>query len=211
MAIADPVSTAPRFTFAGNMDFVVTGGTLRTQPNTGNSCAVTNSDSSTLSGIPFGATIVAAYLYWAGSGPTADLDITFQGLPLTASRSFSDNYSLPGISLDFFSGFADVTSRITGNGTYSFADLTVTNTDIGGNGDYCSRSAVLSGWGLAVIYEHVAEPLRVINLFDGFQPFRGSQIVLNPTNFVIPTTPIDGQIGILSWEGDVETQHRWAA
>ena len=105
MAMADPVSAVPRFTFAGNMDFVVTGGTLRTQPNTGNSCAVTNSDTSTLSGIPVGATIVAAYLYWAGSGPTADLDVTFQGLPLTASRSFSDNYSLPGISLDFFSGY----------------------------------------------------------------------------------------------------------
>lgn len=203
-AAADPVSTAPRFTFAGNMDFAVTGGTLRTQPNTGNACAVTNSDSAALTGIPVGATVVAAYLYWAGSGPTADLNVTFAGASVSADRSFADAYTAGGLNLDFFSGFADVTSRVTGNGTYSFADLTVTNTDLGGGADYCSVSAVLSGWGLAVIYEHPAEPLRVINLFDGFEPFRGGQIILNPNNFVVPAAPIDGRIGILSWEGDVE-------
>ena len=54
--------------FAGNLDFVVTGGTLRTQSNAGNACAVTNGTvNASLSGIPVGATIRAAYLYWGGS------------------------------------------------------------------------------------------------------------------------------------------------
>ena len=33
--------------FAGNLNYVATGGSLRTQPNTGNACAVTNSNTQT--------------------------------------------------------------------------------------------------------------------------------------------------------------------
>lgn len=197
--LADPVSSTPRYTFAGNIDFVVTGGTLRAQSNAGNSCALVGSDSSTLSGIPPGATVTAAYLYWAGSGSTPDNTVNFAGSAVTASRTFSENYSSGSIDLDFFSGFADVTSRVSGNGSFSFSGLSV---DTGGS--YCGLSAVLSGWGLVVVYEHTASPLRVINIFDGFQSFRGQQIVLTPNNFVVPPVPIDGKMGVLTWEGDVE-------
>ncbi|MGI9326951.1 MAG: hypothetical protein ACR2PZ_17155 [Pseudomonadales bacterium] len=203
-ASADPISVTPRFYFAGNVNYTVTGATLRTQPNSGNSCAVGNTASAALAGVPLGANILNAYLYWAGSGPTADNTVTFNGTTVTADRQFSESYSLPGLNLDFFSGFADVTALVSGNGTYTLADLSVTTTDIGGDGDYCSRSAVLSGWGLIVVYEDSAEPLRVINLYDGFQQFRGSQIQVSPSNFRIPSAPIDGKIAILSWEGDVE-------
>ncbi|MEM7077187.1 MAG: hypothetical protein AAF513_01040 [Pseudomonadota bacterium] len=204
IASADPISAAPRFTFAGNVDFAVTGGSLRNAPNTTNACSLDASDTALLSGIPVGATIRAAYLYWAGSGPTADNTVTFNGLTTTADRTFSEAFTDFGFNLQFFSGFADVTAQVTGNGSFTFADLTVTNTDLGGGASYCSTQAVLSGWGLAVIYEDSGEPFRVINLFDGFQQFRGSQIQLTPTNFVVPGAPIDGRIGILSWEGDVE-------
>lgn len=201
---ADPVSVTPNLTFAGNVDFTVTAGSLRTQSNAGNACAVGASDTQTLAGIPAGSTITAAYLYWAGSGPNMDSTVTFNGSTVSADRTFTDNYSIGGISLDFFSGFADVTSIVSGNGSYTFSDLTVTNTNLPDGGTYCTNAAVLAGWGLAVVYENPAEPLRVINLFDGFQPFRGSQIQLTPSNFVVPSSPIDGKIGILSWEGDVE-------
>ncbi len=203
-AQADPISSTPRFTFAGNLDFAVTGGTLRSQPNSGDACAVNNSDTATLSGIPGGSTVVAAFLYWAGSGPTPDNNVTFNGSGISADRTFTENYTIGAISLDFFSGFADVTGRVSGNGLYSFADLTVTNTNLGGGGSYCTSQAVLSGWGLIVVYSNPSEPLRVLNIFDGLQAFRGSQIVLNPSNFIVPASPVDGRIGILSWEGDVE-------
>lgn len=203
-AAADPVSTTPRFVFAGNVDFTVTAGSLRTQSNAGNACAIGGSDSAALAGIPAGSSIAAAYLYWAGSGPTIDNTVTFNGSTVTADRTFTDNYSLGAIDLDFFSGFADVTALVSGNGSYTFSGLTVTNTNLPGGGTYCTNAAVLAGWGLVVVYENAAEPLRLINLFDGFQPFRGSQIQLAPSNFQIPPAPIDGKIGILSWEGDVE-------
>ncbi|MEM1231598.1 MAG: hypothetical protein AAGI15_13735, partial [Pseudomonadota bacterium] len=147
-AAADPISPTPSFFFAGNLDFTVTGGTLRTESNSGNSCAVTNSSSSTLNGVPPGATVTAAYLYWAGSGSTTDTVVRFQSSVVSASRSFSETFNFGTLSFDFFSGFADVTGLVSGNGTYTFSDLTVTNTDQGTTSPYCSRSAVLSGWGM---------------------------------------------------------------
>lgn len=175
-AVADPISPTPRFSFAGNIDYTVVGATLRTEPNSGNSCAVNTSASATLGSVPPGANVVIAYLYWAGSGPNPDNSVIFNGSPVSADRQFTENFSLPGLNLDFFSGFADVTSLVSGNGSYLLSGLDVTNTDIPNNGDYCSRSAVMSGWGMIVIYELAAEPLRVINVYDGFQQFRGSQI-----------------------------------
>lgn len=203
-ASADPISTSPRFFFAGNVNYTVTAGTLRTAANNTNACAVGNASSATLTGVPGDATVTAAYLYWAGSGATADNSVTFNGTGVSASRTFSENFSLGALSLDFFSGFADVTGLVSGNGIYTFQDLSVTNTDQGANAPYCTRSAVLSGWGLFVVYTRSAEPLRVINVYDGFQQFRGSQIQVTPSNFVIPPSPIDGKIAILTWEGDVE-------
>lgn len=186
--------------FAGNMNFTATGGTLRTQPNTGDACAVTNSNSATLSGIPVGATITAAYLYWAGSGSTPDYNVTLDGVAISADRTFTETFTL-GTDYDFFSGFEDVTAQVAakGNGTYTFANLTVNN-----GAPHCGVSAVLSGWSLLVIYESASEPLRVINVFDGFQYFRGSSLTLTPNNFVIPNSGIDGRHGVLTWEGDVE-------
>ena len=51
--------------FAGNLDWTGTGASLRTSSS--NQCAVTTANTSTLSGIPSGATVRAAYLYWVGS------------------------------------------------------------------------------------------------------------------------------------------------
>src|ERR1700749_2514009 len=65
--------------FAGNINFVTTGGTRRTSSNFANggnnTCNVTGTTTNTnmtVSGIPAGSTIVAAYLYYAASGTTTD-------------------------------------------------------------------------------------------------------------------------------------------
>ena len=186
--------------YAGNLNYVVTGGTLRTQPNSGNACAVTNSNTAALNGIPAGATIRAAYLYWAGSGVTADNNVTLDASNISASRSFTETFVF-GSTYDFFSGFANVTAQVAakGNGNYTFSNLTVNN-----GAPHCAVQAVLSGWSMLVIYEHAGEPLRVVNVFDGFQYFRGSSLALTPNNFVIPAVGIDGKHGVLTWEGDVE-------
>jgi uncharacterized repeat protein (TIGR01451 family) len=200
-AHADPVTFYQ--SFAGNINFQMTGASLRQNPNSGNACLVAPSRSAALTDIPVGATIRAAYLYWAGSGATADNQVVFQGVTTNATRTFSETFNYFGTAYPFFSGFADVTAQVAGNGTYTLSGLTV-NT----GSPHCPVEAVVAGWSLIVLYEDAAEPLRVINIYDGFRFLRASQIVLTPSNFQIPPagcgTPGDCKWGVITWEGDVE-------
>src|SRR5690606_36417219 len=59
-----------------------------------------------------------------------------------------------------------------------------------------------AGWSLVVVYGSASERLRAINVFDGLEPFRGSQLTLNPDGFLVPASAIDGRIAIVAIEGD---------
>ncbi len=197
-----PVSRSARFT--GKINFVTTGGSLRTQPNTGNACTVRSTGTATLGGVPAGTTILAAYLYWAGSASTTsggstvvDAQVTLNGSSVSANRTFTGTYNSDGTAFRYFGAVADVTSRVTGNGSYSFGGLTV-NT----GAPHCASEAVLAGWALVVIYQGNAERLRAINVFDGLQFFRGSALTLTPDGFRTPQSNIDGRIAVITWEGD---------
>ncbi|MCP4250945.1 MAG: DUF11 domain-containing protein, partial [bacterium] len=139
----------------GFIDYTVTGGTLRTGSNSSGPCNLAPNSTENLAGIPGGATVSAAYLYWAGSGNVVDDQVTLDGTPLTADRTFTGRFSRGANDYDFFSGFKDVTAQVAakGNGSYTFADLTVAST-----GRYCSSQAVLAGWSLFVIYQEASLP-----------------------------------------------------
>ncbi|HSD73634.1 MAG TPA: hypothetical protein VLB75_02625 [Steroidobacteraceae bacterium] len=194
-AQAAPITRFARF--VGNVNFVATGGSLRTQPNTGNPCLVGATNTAAVVGIPAGSTILAAYLYWGGSGGTVDANVTLNGNAIAASRTFTTTFVNGGTNFPYFGGFANVTALVAGNGNFTFGGLTVTT-----GAPHCGSSAVVSGWGLVVIYQRAAENLRAINVFDGLQFFRGSSLTLTPDGFRIPTAPIDGRLTIISWEGD---------
>jgi len=190
-----PITRYARLT--GNINFVATGGSLRTQDNNGNACAVGGSGTATLAGIPAGASIVAAYLYWGGSGATVDGNVTLNGGGVAASRTFTATFTTGGTDYPYFGAFADVTGRVSGNGSFTFAGLTVAT-----GAPHCGTSAVAAGWSLVVIYGSAAERLRAINVYDGLEPFRGSALNLNPDGFRIPATDIDGRIAVVAMEGD---------
>jgi hypothetical protein len=183
--------------FVGHVNYQATGGSLRTAPNTSNACSLAATSSASLAGIPAGATVQAAYLYWVGSGSTIDGSVTLNGGARTAARTFTASYSLSGTTYDFFSGFADVTSAISGNGTVTFGGLTVNS-----GAAYCGVQAVVAGWGLIVVYARPAEDLRAVNVFDGFQIFRGSSLNLSLSGFRIPPAPVNGKVTHITWEGD---------
>jgi len=204
--------------YAGNINFVGTQATRRTQPNNGTgtdpSCAVlaTNAtNTASISGIPSGATIRAAHLYWAGSystqanssRKTPDNRVRFEGATVIAptNRRYTSNFTIPGRSVDFYSGVADVTAQVNAkkNGTYSLRGLAINNAT---GTDHCDLEAVLAGWSLIVVYEHASEDFRVVNLFEGFQTFRNTNVTLIPDNFVIPASPINGKQAHITWEGD---------
>ncbi len=184
---------------AGNINFVTTGGTFRTKANDGTgtnpACQVTTTSSGALSGIPAGSTIVAAYLYYAGSSNTVDTAVTLNGTNVTADRTFTDT------SVEaFYGGFVDLTGDgiVTGNGTY-----TLTNLAISTGNPWCGDETVLGGWSLVVIYlNNTTETNRVINIYDGFQVFQNNSITLTPANFHVPTSSINGKFAVVTWEGD---------
>lgn len=188
----------------GNINFVTTGGSLRTQPNpatTGGTqaCQLSGTSTQTLSGIPVGRTVRAAYLYWGGSGVTPDSSVSLDGFTVTASRTFTRTFVNGGTNYQFFGGFADVTNRVVGkgNGSYSFGNLNVSAGD-----PWCAVQAVVAGWSLVVIYESPAERLRAINVYDGLDYFYGSQLTLNPDGFRVPAANIDGRVAVFTLEGD---------
>ncbi len=183
----------------GNINFVTTGGSLRNSPNTGTPCTLNSTSTQTLSGIPAGRTVRAAYLYWGGSwtgSGSFDTSVTLNGVNVSATRTFSRTFD-NGTNFPFFGGFAVVTNMVSGNGSYTFGGLTVH----AGN-PHCGSQAVVGGWALVVIYEGAGERLRAINIFDGLDYFYGSQVTLTPDGFRVPASNIDGRVAVFTLEGD---------
>ncbi|MDC6366097.1 MULTISPECIES: beta strand repeat-containing protein [Flavobacteriaceae] len=181
--------------FHGNVDYVVTGNTLRTADNGTDPCAVTNTSSNTLiAPIPGTATIRKAYLYWAHSSSTMDADVTFEGQSVTADIAYN------AFSATYWSYLSDVTSIVTGvadpsTNTYDFADLTIDTTSS------CSSQGVLGGWALIVYYDDPTLPAASINLYQGFQRLRNASDSFTLDSFYA-IAGSGAKATFLSWEGD---------
>lgn len=195
--------------FAGNVNFVGTQKTMRTKAddNNGNgkgACKVTAPDtniSATLAGIPAGATILNAQLYWAASNSIADTKVMFEGAEVAAPAARQYFSNTIGSGFDYFGGGADVTAQVAAkrNGTYKFSGLTVNN-----GAPYCAVEGVLGGFALLVVYADAAEPFRVLNLYEGFQFIRYNSITLTLSNFRTPNPlgTATGRVAHITWEGD---------
>lgn len=188
--------------FAGNVNYAVTGGTMRTQPNNVDPCAVQSTSSAAITGVPIGATVKAAYLYYVGNGDTPDYTVTFNGVSVSANTQYNDTLLFQGQNYKYFGGIIDVTTQVGGNGTYTFGGLSTQVTDTPGGALYCTYQGVVAGWSLVVVYEQASEPFRVINIFDGLEHFYGTSITNTPGNFKVPATGIDGKVTIITWGGD---------
>jgi uncharacterized repeat protein (TIGR01451 family) len=145
---------------------------------------------------------LSAQLYWAASGNTPDYTVTFDGVNTTAPAGRRYASATAGGGYNYFSGAADVTSLVaaTGNGVYTFNDLSIDNGD-----PWCSAQGVVGGFALLVIYSHPSEAYRMLNLYEGFQYFKNNGISLTLNNFAIPNplpAGATGRIGHITWEGD---------
>jgi parallel beta-helix repeat protein len=184
--------------FDGYMDYTSTAGTLRTQPNTIDPCAITTSSSNTLSSpIPAGATIDAAYLYWSHSGATMDSQVTFEGTTVDAQVAYTTSI----IGLTFYGMFSDVTNLVNtipnpSANVYDFSGLTIDNT-----GSYCGSSVVLGGWSLMIFYSDTSLPASTINLYQGFDGNQNSSSTFSLSGFYAIGS-VGSKTTALSWEGD---------
>src|SRR5688572_8584248 len=196
-SFAQSIGTTPFVRETGRVNFVSTGGSLRSSASS--TCAVTGSSTTAFNGFPTvgTTTIVGAYLYWGGSG-SLDSTVTFNRSTVTAQRTFSTTYAGVTPSLPFFGAMATIPANLVNrNANNTFTGLTV-NT----GSPHCDVSAVVSGWSLIVIYENPNERVRAVNLYDGLDWFRGSQVILNPAGFRVPNANIDGRIAVFTLEGD---------
>lgn len=184
-------------TWEGPYDYVVAGATLRNSSNGGNTCSVNTSATAAVSGIPAGATVRAVYLYWAASGTSVDATVTLSGTNYTADRTNTSTYTLNGNNFTYFGGFKDITGKITGNGSFTFSNLTV-NT---GN-PWCNSSAVTAGFAVVVIFQPSGTPpVRRIEVRDGLRTLRFASETVSLANFLGSSAP-DARFHMLAYEGD---------
>ncbi|WP_353779306.1 gliding motility-associated C-terminal domain-containing protein [Winogradskyella sp. 3972H.M.0a.05] len=192
LSIAQDVSLYQQFN--GRYDYTAIGNTLNLVENGPlNTCDIITSSSADLS-LDADQTIIAAYLYWAGSG-NGDLDVELNGQPISAERVFNDALDPTRV---FFAAFADVTTLIENQSstTYTLSEFDISTTIP----PYCPTGTNFAGWAITVIYEDSDLPLNQVNVYDGLQSV--------PTNLMITLDNLNvldnegAKIGFVAWEGD---------
>lgn len=189
--------------FNGQYDYTAFGNTLNVEENgQGGQCFILTESSANLQLEP-NQEVVAAYLYWAGSG-SGDFDISFNQTPITATRTFNHIFTSGGIEYIYFSAFADITQQIqtTGNGNYTLSDLDLTLIIP----PYCNppgSGTNFGGWAVTVIYEDDSLPNNQLNVFDGLESVsRNNQTLEITLNNLMVLDTQGAKIGFLAWEGD---------
>lgn len=190
--------------FDGKYDYVSTGGSLRTQSNGGNPCAIqATSTNQLVSDIPATGTISAAYLYWAHSSYVTDEQVTFEGQTINANAVYQTTFNASGTNLNFYGYVSDVTGLVSGIPNINTNNFDFSGLSIDTSNNFCSTATVLGGWSLIIYYEEPSLPAVNINIYQGFDGLQNNS----------PGTPftLDAFFAIagsgakatfLSWEGD---------
>lgn len=182
--------------FNGSYDFTAIGNTLNKAENGINvPCEIYTSSSATLD-LSADQTIVAAYLYWAGSG-NGDFQVKLNQNDITAERTFLNTIN----GKNYFAAFKNVTSLVQdiGNATYTLSDLDLTDVIP----EFCTNSTNFGGWSIVIIYHSPTLPFNQVNVYDGLQNVHAgnSTLTFALTNLNIVDTQ-GAKIGFLAWEGD---------
>lgn len=191
--------------FNGRYDYTAIGNTLNpAENNLDNSfCTLPTSASANLN-LPNNVNIIAAYLFWSGSG-NGDIQVSLNNITINAQETYNVNYDAGSNGqLTYFACYADVTNQIIneGNTTYNLSNLDV-NSDLTNTPGFCNNRTNYAGWSLYVIYEDSNLPLNQINLFQGLEiinfEVQEKTIILNNIDVLDND---NAKIGFLAWEGD---------
>jgi uncharacterized repeat protein (TIGR01451 family) len=176
-------------------------------------------------GVPAGATVEAAYLFWSGSiDEDAGVDNTARiRLPSGGSRTVRADRCLTariafggGIFEEFMYCRADVTGFVAGgsssgayNGNYVVGDVTAMPGVLRADGT-CVEStcqAMYGGWSLVIVWSSDTEPtLRDVAVYDGFQAYDETPTSAGVASYTIAgfdvADPPEASIRIFGMEGD---------
>lgn len=178
--------------YTGNLSFAVTGNTMRYGYD---GCSQLPSSAASIN-IPSGSNIVAAFLYWSGSGYN-DSQVNFAGANVNAD--VVHNVIADGLS--YYSARADVTNRVaSGSSSYSVSGLSFD----GYYHTYCQGGRAYGGWALVVVYENPQEPQRIVDISDGFRTIHYNSLNLSRDGFIVADNPaaLGGKHAAIVWEGD---------
>ncbi|WP_452600616.1 gliding motility-associated C-terminal domain-containing protein [Pontimicrobium sp. MEBiC06410] len=191
--------------FNGRYDYLAIGNTLNQAENNLNGFfCETLPSSEALLNVDSSSNVIAAYLYWAGSG-SGDMEVTLNSTDVVADETYTVDYDDPfqGV-LTYFSCYADVTDQILaeGNTMYELSNLDISET-LATIPGYCTTRTNFAGWSLYVIFENNSLPLNQVNLFQGLEIINRNvqekTILLNNVNVLDND---NAKIGFLAWEGD---------
>ena len=190
--------------FNGQFDYLSFGNTLNIGENGSTTDCIILSESSADFELLAGQQVVAAYLYWAGSG-NGDFEVSLNGIPVVSERDFNFSFINNNNEYDFFAAFANVTSIVStmGNTTYSLSDLDLLEAiqpfcQINGG-----NSTNFGGWSITLIYEDASLPLNQVSIFDGLEAvYAGNNNITIELNNLNVLDNTGAKIGFLSWEGD---------
>ena len=197
-------SLSPLKTISGNVDYFAIGATM----NAKDQCNYSNSSSAYLT-LPDAAIIKSVYLYWSGSsqpakyGPYVDDDVFLNNVKIKADKSWTESRRLERKILHYYGSFADVTHLIKKSERITIRDLWWNNT-FG-----CPFNASYGGWSLVVVFEHPANPFRILNMYEGLE-FIGlkQQTIYRLENVEIPSCEGDSRISLLSWDADDQIEDK---
>ncbi len=157
------VSSTAIYTAEGSVGWSTSAVSLSTTPNS-LTCTLTPNDDLVVS-LPVGATVLRAYLYWANDG-LSDPQVTLAGNVINAGQTWND---LSGVGIRYRGYRTDVTSVVTGGGTYNFGGLDSSTT-------LPSFGSCIAGAQLIVVYEvpvGTTNALSSVSIYDGFEGIRG--------------------------------------
>ncbi|WP_299889376.1 gliding motility-associated C-terminal domain-containing protein [uncultured Lacinutrix sp.] len=191
--------------YNGRYDYLAIGNTLNPAENNivQSFCEILPSSQATLN-VDASSTVVAAYLYWAGSG-LGDLEVTLNGTSIVAEDTYNTIFTDATFGdLNYFSCYANITNQVLaeGNTIYELSDLDISET-LANNPGHCERRTNFAGWSIYVIYENNTLPLNQVNLFQGLEIINRN--VTEKTIFLNNVNVLDNdnaKIGFLAWEGD---------
>ena len=92
--------------------------------------------------------------------------------------------------------------QATGNGTYTVADLDLTDVINPGNDLYCVNATNFGGWAILVVYKNDAYELGQVNVYDGLQFLANNVNISITLDYLNVIDNEDAELGFLTWEGD---------
>ncbi|MGL5245356.1 MAG: hypothetical protein ACRC7R_09310, partial [Sarcina sp.] len=144
--------------------------------------------------IPSGSTVVKAYLEWY-SGVTVNSADMPESYDPVIFKTPTSNYTVfgtnevrfnPASTANNSSKWVDVTSYVTGVGTYAI-------NRVASSQNASSDHGAITGWSLVVVYSNSSLSNRFVNIKIGFNPattsFTKTQRAVTFTGFTVPQTP----------------------